>query len=33
MAQGVKEIIFMRYVWRFALPDREVGCTTNNIFA
>ena len=28
MAQGVKEMIFMRYVWSFALPDREVGCTT-----
>ena len=28
MAQGLKEMIFMRYVWSFILLDRDVGCTT-----
>ena len=28
LAHALKEMIFMRYVWSFALPDREVGCTT-----
>ena len=28
LAHALKEMIFMRYVWSFALADREVGCTT-----
>lgn len=28
LAHALKEMIFMRYVWSFALPEREVGCTT-----
>ena len=28
MATGIRETIFMRYLWSFLLPDRDVGCTT-----
>ena len=28
MAQGLKKMIFMRYVWSFILLDRDVGCAT-----
>ena len=28
MATGIRETIFMRYVWSFIFPDRDVGCTT-----
>ena len=27
MAEGLKESIFLRYVWSFLLPGRDVGCT------
>ena len=27
MAGGVKEAIFLRYLWSFIFPDRDVGCT------
>lgn len=27
MADGFKEAIFLRYVWSFLLPGRDVGCT------
>jgi len=30
MAEGFKETIFLRYVWSFIFPDRDVGCTTVN---
>ena len=30
MAEGFKETIFLRYIWSFVLPDRNVGCTTVN---
>ena len=28
MAEGFKEAIFLRYIWSFIFPDRNVGCTT-----
>ena len=28
MAMGIRETIFMRCVWSFIFPDRDVGCTT-----
>ena len=28
MAVSMKEMIFLRYVWSFILPDKDVGCTT-----
>ena len=28
MATGIRETIFMRYVWSFIFPDRDVGYTT-----
>ena len=28
MATGIRETIFMRYVWSFIFLDRDVGCTT-----
>lgn len=28
MATGFRETIFMRYLWSFIFPDRDVGCTT-----
>ena len=28
MAEGFKEAIFLRYIWSFIFPDRDVGCTT-----
>ena len=27
MADGMKEVIFLRYLWTFIFPDRDVGCT------
>ena len=24
---GIKETIFLRYMWSFIFPDRDVGCT------
>ena len=27
MADGMKEAIFLRYLWSFILSDRDVGCT------
>ena len=27
MADGLKETIFLRYLWSFIFPDRDVGCT------
>ena len=27
MADGMKEAIFVRYLWSFIFPDRDVGCT------
>ena len=27
MANGLKEAIFLRYLWSFIFPDRDVGCT------
>lgn len=27
MAEGLKEAIFLRYVWAFVFPGRDVGCT------
>ena len=24
---GIKETIFLRYIWSFIFPDRDVGCT------
>ena len=27
MADGMKEAIFLRYLWSFIFPDRDVGCT------
>ena len=27
MADGMKEAIFLRYLWIFIFPDRDVGCT------
>ena len=27
LAAGIKETIFLRYIWRFIFPDRDVGCT------
>ena len=27
MADGMKEAIFLRYLWNFIFPDRDVGCT------
>ena len=27
MADGTKEAIFLRYLWSFVFPDRDVGCT------
>ena len=28
MAEGLKEAIFLRYIWIFIFPDGDVGCTT-----
>ena len=28
MATGIRETVFMRYVWSLIFPDRNVGCTT-----
>ena len=28
MAEGLKEAIFLRYIWSFIFPDSDVGCTT-----
>ncbi|CAM9450595.1 unnamed protein product [Pylaiella littoralis] len=28
LAEGFKEAIFLRYIWSFIFPDRDVGCTT-----
>ena len=28
MAEGLKEAIFLRYIWNFIFPDGDVGCTT-----
>ena len=28
MAEWFKEVIFLRYIWSFIFPDRDVGCTT-----
>ena len=28
MAEGFNEAIFLRYIWSFIIPDRDVGCTT-----
>ena len=28
MAEGFKEAVFLRYIWSFIFPDRDVGCTT-----
>lgn len=28
LAKGLKEMIFLRHVWSFTLPDRHVGCAT-----
>ena len=28
MATGIRETNFMRHVWSFIFPDRDVGCTT-----
>ena len=36
MADGMKEAIFLRYLWSFIFPDRDVGCTLiheNNVSA
>ena len=36
MAAGIKETIFVRYIWSFIFPDRDVGCTLvkeNNVGA
>ena len=27
MAAGIKETFFLRYIWSFIFPDRDVGCT------
>ena len=27
LAAGTKETIFLRYIWSFIFPDRDVGCT------
>ena len=27
MADGMKEAIFLRYLWSFIFPDRDIGCT------
>ena len=27
MAAGIEETIFLRYIWSFVFPDRDVGCT------
>ena len=27
MADGLEEAIFLRYLWSFIFPDRDVGCT------
>ena len=27
-ATGIRETVFMRYVWSLVFPDRDVGCTT-----
>ena len=27
LAGGIKETIFLRYIWSFIFPDRDVGCT------
>ena len=28
MAEGLKEAIFLHYIWNFIFPDGDVGCTT-----
>ena len=28
MAEGLKEVICLRYIWNFIFPDGDVGCTT-----
>ena len=28
MAEGLKETIFLHYIWNFIFPDGDVGCTT-----
>ena len=28
IAEGFKKAIFLRYIWSFMFPDRDVGCTT-----
>ena len=28
MATGFRETIFMRYLWSFIFPDRDIGCST-----
>ena len=28
MAEGLKEAIFLRYIWNFVFPDGDVGCTS-----
>ena len=28
MDEGLKEAIFLRYIWNFIFPDGDVGCTT-----
>ena len=27
LAAGIKETTFLRYIWSFIFPDRDVGCT------
>ena len=27
LAAGIKETIFLQYIWSFIFPDRDVGCT------
>ena len=28
LAAGIKESIFLRYIWSFIFPDRDIGCTS-----
>ena len=27
MAAGIKEVMFLRYIWGFIIPDHDIGCT------
>ena len=31
--RGSRRRLFLRYIWSFIFPDRDVGCTLNSMFA